>query len=47
MFQGLKDWYNQPYKSDMSATKWFLLIGLVLLCLAIWKVLVSHLMDVA
>lgn len=46
-FAGLKTWYNEPYQSNMSATRWFLLVGLILLCLAIWRVIVWHLQEAA
>jgi hypothetical protein len=47
MFQGLKDWYNQPFNSSMTTTKWFLFIGLLLVLLAVWKVIIFHLQEAA
>lgn len=47
MFSGFKAWYAEPYQSDMSATKWFLFFGLILLILAVWKIIVWHLMEAA
>lgn len=45
MFQGIKDWYTSPYRSDMDVKRWFLFVGLLLVILAVWKIIVSHLMD--
>lgn len=46
-FAGLKTWYAQPYQSNMTGTKWFLFVGLILLILAVWKVIIWHLQDAA
>jgi hypothetical protein len=46
-FAGLKTWYAQPYKTDMTATKWFMFVGLLLVILAVWKVIIYHLQEAA
>lgn len=46
MFDGFTAWWAQPYTPTMSATKWFLFLGLILLLLSVWKVITYHLMEV-
>jgi hypothetical protein len=47
MFQGLKDWYNQPYNSSMTTTRWFLFVGLLVLIFAVWRIIIYHLQEAA
>jgi len=43
MFANLKAWWNNPYSPSMSAVGWFLFIGLLLVVLAVWGIVTSHL----
>ena len=36
MFETLLAWLNQPFSSDMPASRWFLFIGLLLAMLWGW-----------
>lgn len=47
MFQGIKDWYNQPYTPTMTTTRWFLFVGLLILIFAVWRVIIYHLQEAA
>ena len=47
MWQGIKDWYNQPYTDNMNVMRWFLFFGMVIVLMAIWKVIIWHLQDAA
>lgn len=46
-FAGLKTWYAEPYQPNMTATRWFLFVGMIILVLAIWKVIIYHLQEAA
>lgn len=37
MFAGLSDFWKQPFKSDGSATNWFLFTGLILVIIFLWS----------
>ncbi len=37
VFQNFLDWYNQPFKQEMSVTNWFLFVGIVLVIIWLWS----------
>lgn len=39
----LGDWWKQPFSADMSVVHWFLFVGLVLVIMATWQLILSHL----
>lgn len=42
----LAAWLKQPFSPDMSAARWFLLVGLVIVALWGWHAIFSELADV-
>jgi hypothetical protein len=49
MFQAvvddLKATWRQPFRAEMSATDWFLFVGLMLIIMALWRIILSHIHD--
>lgn len=43
MWDKFKAWAAQPFSTDMSATEWFLFIGLLIVITAMWNVILFHL----
>ena len=35
------DWVRRPYAEDMSAFRWFLFIGLLILILVLWRTVID------
>lgn len=46
MFAGVKQWWANPFAQPISAPRFFLLVGLLLVILAIWKIITMELMEV-
>ena len=40
--QTFKDWFASPFQADMSAVKWFLFVGLLVIITALWGILFRH-----
>lgn len=38
----LMEWVRHPYSSDMSATKWVLFLGLILIAVFMWSRVMVH-----
>lgn len=47
MWDKFKAWAAEPFKADMSALQWFLFVGLLIVIVAGWRVILSHLKTVA
>jgi hypothetical protein len=45
MLDGLKTWYNAPYDEKMTATRWFLFVGFLMIIGIVWTVIIKHLTD--
>lgn len=41
MLANFKAWVNKPFSADQSAEKWFLFVGLLIVCVVMW----SHIMH--
>ena len=45
MLANLQSWWNKPYEEHMSAARWFLFVGLLMILGIIWTVIIKHLSD--
>lgn len=45
MLANLKTWYSAPFQENMSAARWFLFVGLLMILGIIWTVIIKHLSD--
>jgi hypothetical protein len=45
MLDGLKTWWNTPYNENMTAARWFLFVGFLMIIGIIWTVIIKHLTD--
>lgn len=45
MLTTFQNWWNAPYQENMSATKWFLFVGFLMILGIIWTVIIKHLTD--
>lgn len=45
MLANIKTWYESPYAENMSAIRWFLFVGLLLILGIVWTVIIKHLTD--
>lgn len=47
MWQNFKDWLAKPFKDmrDMSAWDLFMVVGLVIVCVIIWRIILVHLFE--
>lgn len=41
-----KNWLKQPFSADMTATEWFLFIGLLFLIVGLWNLILYHLVSI-
>lgn len=41
----VKQAWQQPFRADMSAVNWFLFIGLILIILAMWRIVLNHILE--
>lgn len=44
MFQHFKDFMAKPFSADMSATNWFLFLGLVVVIVVLWRIVLAHIL---
>lgn len=42
----IASWLNQPFRADMSATRWFLFLGLLMVLLWAWHMVFRELAAV-
>lgn len=47
MFNGVMSWLSRPFDPAMSAWRWFLFLGLLMVLLAIWAMVTGILKDAA
>ena len=45
MWAKFKAWAAHPFSVDMSATDWFLFIGLLIVLLALWNIILFHITN--
>lgn len=45
MFGQLQTWFDSPYSDNMSAIRWFLFVGFLLIVGVVWSVIIKHLTD--
>jgi len=43
--QEMKDTWRQPFRADMSATDWFMFIGLLLIIMIFWRIILRHITE--
>lgn len=36
VFQNFQNWWNAPFKNEMSVTNWFLFTGIILVIIWLW-----------
>jgi hypothetical protein len=39
----VKEWLNEPFKSQMDTLHWFMFLGLLLILLGLWHRVLQHL----
>lgn len=45
-WQDFKGWSAKPFSEDMPMFHWFLLIGMVLVFVVLWKIILVNLLEV-
>lgn len=45
MLDGFKTWWNTPYSENMTATRWFLFVGFMIIVGMIWSMILKALSD--
>ena len=40
--QDFKQWWKQPFEADMSASRWALFIGLIIVLFGAWHMVFRH-----
>lgn len=45
MWNDFKQWAQKPFSVDMTATEWFLFIGLLIVILALWNIILFRITD--
>ena len=45
MWQTFKQWAAKPFSVDMTATEWFLFIGLLIVIVALWNIILFRITD--
>lgn len=40
-----KDFWNKPFDSDMSATRWFLFFGLLIVISVMWSLVIREVTE--
>lgn len=41
----IKETWRQPFRADMSATDWFMFIGLLLIIMIFWRIILRHITE--
>lgn len=41
----VKAWFDKPFSEDMSATKWFLFFGLLIVISALWALVLREVTE--
>lgn len=47
MWQAFRDWYTQPFRTDMSVGGWFAFFGLILALSLAWGLVFRTIREVA
>lgn len=45
MLASIKSWWDSPYQDNMSATRWFMFAGLMIVVGIIWSIIIKNLTD--
>jgi len=45
MWEKFKTWAAHPFSVDMSAQEWFLFMGLLIVIMALWNIILIHLLG--
>lgn len=45
MWQNFKDFWAEPFREDMDAIGWFLWLGLIIVCAALWAIIFRHIKE--
>lgn len=45
MLANIKTWWSQPYQDNMTAVRWFLFVGFLMILGIIWTIIIKHLTD--
>lgn len=45
MLARIKNWFADPFSSEMDATSWFLFIGLIIVCVVLWRIILGHILE--
>jgi hypothetical protein len=45
MLATFKQWATKPFSVDMTATEWFLFIGLLIVIMALWNIILFRITD--
>lgn len=44
-WENFKTWYAKPFDEGMTATHWFLFVGLLLIIMILWRLILSHIAE--
>jgi hypothetical protein len=42
MLERFRNWYQTPFRADMSALDWFLFVGLLIAISVAWNIILRH-----
>lgn len=45
IWNDFQEWAAHPFSEDMPASHWFMLIGLVLVCVIMWNIILRLLLE--
>ncbi len=45
MWDKFKEWSAKPFSVDMTATEWFLFIGLLIIIVGLWNIVLYRITD--
>lgn len=43
--QLFSEWLNDPFKGDMDAAGWFLLVGLIMVSIFVWSQIINKIAE--
>lgn len=45
MWENFKAFWAEPFSGDMDAVNWFLFLGFLIVCAAIWGIIFRHIAE--
>lgn len=45
MWENFKSFWAEPFSGEMDAVQWFLFLGFIIVCIALWNLIFYHIKE--